>query len=229
LDSRCKTARLDGGSGPPERARLPRDEAGAQLAQWVHRLAPVDNPLCGSCGEDRRRAGWLQISGRCNGGCKSVAKASKVRILHLPRSAPRGPDQRKRRPGPLARTPVGYLAQPMPKVRRRVADLRKREAHRRPCGMRAEVASPSGAPCGLVHRLTCSNAGEGVCNRSGNPDRPHSDGVAFRVREAHGMAADSARPWRSGAASSSIGAEGSHHCGRGAAPLTYLIGYDGCG
>src|SRR6476660_5331736 len=42
--------------------------------------------------------------------CKSVAKATKVRILHLPPSAPRGPDQRQRWSRPLACTPVGYSA-----------------------------------------------------------------------------------------------------------------------
>src|SRR6478609_12093204 len=41
--------------------------------------------------------------------CKSVAKATKVRILHLPPSAPRGPDQRRRRSGPLACTRGGVL------------------------------------------------------------------------------------------------------------------------
>ena len=37
--------------------------------------------------------------------CKSVAKASKVRILHLPPRANEGPDQRKRRSGPFALCP----------------------------------------------------------------------------------------------------------------------------
>src|SRR6476661_10212814 len=48
--------------------------------------------------------------------CKSVAKATKVRILHLPPSAPRGPDQRKRGSGPLACTPWGYFPFRTPKA-----------------------------------------------------------------------------------------------------------------
>jgi hypothetical protein len=40
--------------------------------------------------------------------CKSIAKASKVRILHLPPRAERAPDLRKRRTGALACTRRGY-------------------------------------------------------------------------------------------------------------------------
>ena len=58
--------------------------------------------------------------------CKSVAKASKVRILHLPPSAPRGPDQRKRRSGPLACTPDGYFRPRIPKATSQGVDQRKR-------------------------------------------------------------------------------------------------------
>jgi len=39
--------------------------------------------------------------------CKSIAKASKVRILHLPPRAERAPDLRKRRSGALFMYPVG--------------------------------------------------------------------------------------------------------------------------
>jgi len=39
--------------------------------------------------------------------CKSIAKGSKVRILHLPPRAERAPDLRKRRSGALFMYPVG--------------------------------------------------------------------------------------------------------------------------
>ena len=59
--------------------------------------------LCRNCAEVRVSTESLAVSGPSAPGCKSVAKASKVRILHLPRRAPRGPDQRKRCSGPLSR------------------------------------------------------------------------------------------------------------------------------
>ena len=84
---------------------------------------------------------------------------------------------------------MGYFAQLIPKVNRRIADLRKREARRRLCGMGAEVASSTRPLCGLAHRLTCADVTAGVCNRSGKGDRRHGEGVAFRDREAHGVGA----------------------------------------
>src|SRR5664280_1848746 len=44
--------------------------------------------------------------------CKSIAKASKVRILHLPPCAERASDQRKRRSGALSYTWWGYRKLP---------------------------------------------------------------------------------------------------------------------
>ena len=44
----------------------------------------------------------MQVSDASASACRSVAKATKVRILHLPPRAPRGCDLRKRGPQPLA-------------------------------------------------------------------------------------------------------------------------------
>src|SRR6476620_3815302 len=71
--------------------------------------------------------------------CKSVARATKVRILHLPPSATRGPDQRKRRSGPLACTREGYFALRIPKVLPQASDLRKRVRRMALRGIRGEI------------------------------------------------------------------------------------------
>ena len=98
--------------------------------------------------------------------CKSVAKATKVRILHLPPSAPRGPDQRQRWSGPLACTPVGYSA------------LRARRCFCKPltCGnvgarsVCGEYVGKSGSRAGVFHVPRAGDlrrCGGGVWNRSG--------------------------------------------------------------
>src|SRR6476661_7188776 len=58
--------------------------------------------------------------------CKSVARATKVRILHLPPSATRGPDQRKRRSGLLACPRLGTLRLGFRKAFPHASDLQKR-------------------------------------------------------------------------------------------------------
>jgi hypothetical protein len=75
--------------------------------------------------------------------CKSVAKATKVRILHLPPSAPRGPDQRKRGSGPLACTQEGYFALRIPKAVLQASELRKREGRIALWGIREAIWRPT--------------------------------------------------------------------------------------
>ena len=82
--------------------------------------------------------------------CKSVARATKVRILHLPPSASRGPDQRKRRSGPLACTWEGYLVLRIPKAFVQASDLRKRGGPIAPWGIRSEILLVTG--CALRGR-----------------------------------------------------------------------------
>ena len=69
------------------------------------RLTPESiGRLCRIRVEVCRSGVFVQVSALRASGCKSVAKATKVRILHLPPSVmKRGPDLRKRRSGPLLR------------------------------------------------------------------------------------------------------------------------------
>ena len=78
-------------------------------------LKPIGMSGCGRslsdvCGEYARKFSGQQafrlVTALSPGGCKSIAKASKVRILHLPPSAQRAPDQQKRRSGALSWFPA---------------------------------------------------------------------------------------------------------------------------
>src|SRR5665647_229067 len=69
-------------------------------------------PLSAICGEYARKLSGGQalslVTGLAPMDCKSIAKASKVRILHLPPRARRAPDLRKRRLGASSCTRWGY-------------------------------------------------------------------------------------------------------------------------
>ena len=63
------------------------------------------------CGYGRklfRERAFSLVTGLSLKVCKSIAKASKVRILHLPPRAQMAPDLRKRRSGAPSCTPWGY-------------------------------------------------------------------------------------------------------------------------
>ena len=68
--------------------------------------------------------------------CKSIAKASKVRILHPPPRAERAPDLRKRRLGAFSCTWRGYRKRPC------LGDLQCRGS--RVCGLRKRVWRTAG-------------------------------------------------------------------------------------
>jgi hypothetical protein len=74
------------------------------------RLSP---DICGECARKLSMEGTFSlVTGLPPLVCKSIAKASKVRILHLPPRAQRAPDLRKRRTGALLMYPVGVSKMP---------------------------------------------------------------------------------------------------------------------
>ena len=79
------------------------------VARWVSGCSRLSSGICGECARKLSMEGTFSlVTGLPPLVCKSIAKASKVRILHLPPSIERAPDQRKRRLGASSCTRWGY-------------------------------------------------------------------------------------------------------------------------
>src|SRR6478735_1546829 len=73
----------------PVRWRCPVGQE-AWVSGCVRRAPICVEGLCPLCGQVSRIAVYPQVTGAPPSDCKSVAKAPKARILHLPRAARRG-------------------------------------------------------------------------------------------------------------------------------------------
>jgi hypothetical protein len=63
----------------------------AEMSGWAWLTLGAVEWLCGISGEVCERAAFAQVSAVEPADCKSVAKASKVRILHLPPTCTKDP------------------------------------------------------------------------------------------------------------------------------------------
>ena len=131
------------------------------------RLAPAGvGCLCGIRTEVVTHHAFPLVTGLQPKDCKSIAKASKVRILHLPPRAEMAPDQRKRWSGVLLVYLIGVSKRPVLAtilvLRPQACDLRKRVNQpgrcRSPWGIREEVWARATVLAGLPSRLTCRYA-----------------------------------------------------------------------
>ena len=138
-DARLKAVTTDG--------RLPFvfEANGSRLLRWtlsrvvvwwrgVRSSSVVGGCLWGMRTEVVGEVAYCLVRGLSPMDCKSIAKASKVRILHLPPRAERAPDQRKRRSGALSCGPAVIGSNRLSTAARReyAGKLRPRPALRQP-------------------------------------------------------------------------------------------------